>query len=257
MGFIHSLKRRTSKKKKVIFKLIKKKLLFIIITLLPLFSKAQSNLFYWENGLDYCTGRFDSKKFTTKDLELIYRYLYQMDIDMFIVGNVWQIEQMDTATTTALDTYYSKTLNILDSIKRPPGQFWDSLLVYRKKELHDVYTLKRLSILALKTPALLKKQFANDCFDEVTALNGTEQELLEAWRKQKERLKQENSSPEEVEEKWQKRYDSPNRLKYARLDLMDDWWNCMNQFVFYYKNDIQLELEFRKLFISVKVESGE
>ena len=81
---------------------------------------------------------------------------------------------------------------------------------------------------------------------------------MNAWFELKERQKLNNCCPEMVEKEFLSKYNSCNRLKYARLDLMTyGWGNCMNQFVYHHTDYIRIEEEFQKLFISVDREDEE
>ncbi len=78
------------------------------------------------------------------------------------------------------------------------------------------------------------------------------------WIKLKERQKLNNCCPENVEQRFQYEYNSRERLKYARLELMKyGWGNCMNQFVYHHEDYARIEEEFQKLFISVEREDEE
>ncbi|WP_341902799.1 hypothetical protein [Fluviicola taffensis] len=222
----------------------------LLFSILPAFS--QQNIFKWGEGLTYYTGKFDPKKFNEKELDTIYNYLYNCHFEMMTVGNIWKIEQMDTATTKSIDLYYTKTLHILETMRIPPGLFWDSLRIYRKKELFEVCQHNRLYILALKDPSVMYDYYHDECSQEIKALNGDSTQLLQAWFELKEKQKLTNCCPENLEKRYQAEYSSKNRLKYARYELMTyGWGNCMNQFVYYHSDDQRIQPEFEKLFLHV------
>jgi len=221
------------------------------------FSYGQNNLFEWDEGLTYYTGEFDTTNYSKEEIETIYNYLHSPSSEMLMVGNIWKIEQMDTATTIPVDNYYNQTLKILETMRIPEGEFWDSLLVYRKRELFENCQANRIFILAIKTPSILVKYYHEACQQEINALNGDTTQLLEAWRELKDSQKQTNGDPARLEQEYQTQLNSKNRLKYARLDLMKyGWGNCNNQFV-YQHVDYSIEDAFQQLFIRVEREDEE
>lgn len=224
----------------------------LVFLILPLISIGQTNTFEWGEGMTYYKGTFDTTKYSLQEIETIYNYLHSPSSEMLTVGNIWKIEQMDTATTIAIDNYYDKTSAVLDTMRIPEGEFWDSLLTYRKWELYDIIEDSRLFVHALHDPQILLEYYHEECAEEIIALTGDEVDLLRAWRILKDHQKMNNCCPENVEREYQRQLASPNRLKYARLDLMRyGWGNCMNQFIHYHTDYIRIENEFQKLFISV------
>lgn len=229
-----------------------------IFVLLPFMSIGQSDMFEWGEGLTYYTGKFDTTEYSLEEIETIYNYLYSPSSEMLTVGNIWKIEQMDTATTTPIDNYYKNTFHFLETMRVPEGEFWDSLLLLRKREHYEVCNIKRLFILAIKDPQILFQHYHVECSSEIKALNGDSTSLLNAWYELKERQKLNNCCPENVEKEYLSKYNSNNRLKHARLELMTyGWWNCMNQFVYHHTDYARIEDEFQKLFISVHREDEE
>ncbi len=230
--------------------------LFILFSISCSFS--QRNVFEWGEGMTEYTGKFDTTKFTLEEIETIHNYLYRNHVQLITIGNIWKIEQIDTATTKIIDDYYFKTSHILKTMKIPTGKFWDSLLIYRERELFEVCEHNRLFILAIKNPAIMYDYYHKECAPEINALNGDSTQLLEAWFNLKEKQKLTNCCPDNVEKKYQAQFRSKNRLIYARYELMTyGWGNCMNQFVYHHPNDQRIETEFEKLFLHVKTEQFE
>ncbi len=222
------------------------------------FSFSQRNVFVWGEGLTEYTGIFDTTQFKPEEIRNIYHYLCQREEKLMTVGHLWKMEQMDTATTQPIDDYYFNTLRTLDRMKIPESSFWDSLRMYRKKELFEICQDQRLFILAIKNPAILNDFYQEACADEIKALTGDSTQLLQAWFELKEKQKLTNGSPENLEKRYQKAYQSKDRLKYARYELMTyGWGNCMNRFVYYHSDEERIEREFEKLFIQVKKEEFE
>lgn len=234
---------------------IKNSLKIVVLTLFPFLSSGQTDMYGWDEGMTFYTGKFDTTNFSLEEIDKIYNYLHSPSSEMFTVGNVWKVEQMDTATTTSIDTYYKRSLHVLETMRVPKGAYWDSLLFLRKRELFEVCKDNRLFVLALKDPSVLYQNQQEECLVEIDALNGDSTDLINAWIDLKERQKLNNCCPDNVERIFKNRYNSSDRLKYARLQLMIyGWGNCANQFIYYYTDYRRVEQEFQKLFLSVERE---
>lgn len=225
---------------------------FFLLILSTFSGTSQTNTFEWGEGLSFYTGTFDTTNYSLAEIERIYNNLYLSDGGISDFGSIWKIEQMDTVSVIYIDRYFQKKYSLLDSIRIPKEMFWDSLKIYRKRELREFYEFKRLYILGLNEPSALLTNVREACSQEINALNGTDEELLAAWSELKERSKLNNGSPENVERRYQQRLNSPYKLKHARLQLMTyGWWNCMNQFIFHYGDYGKIEEEFQKIFTEV------
>jgi hypothetical protein len=59
-------------------------------------------------------------------------------------------------------------------------------------------------------------------------------------------------------EKYNEKYNSKDRLIYAKIELMTyGWWNCSNSQIKRINNDGTMEKEFNKLFIHIETECDE
>ncbi|MGV3610447.1 MAG: hypothetical protein ACO1N0_05835 [Fluviicola sp.] len=234
------------------------KLTFLFILFFSSNYYSQRDVFEWGEGLTEYSGKFDTTKFKLEEIETIYNYLCENHGELFTIGSIWKIGQMDTATTKTIDDYYFKTRHTLRTMKIPAGKFWDDLRISRERELFEVCEKNRLFILAIKNPAILYEYYHEECASEIKALNGDSTQLLKAWFDLKEKQKLENCCPDNVEKKYQQQLHSKNHLLYARYEVMTyGWGNCMNQFVYYHPEDEQIQIEFEKLFVQVKVEEYE
>ncbi len=67
-----------------------------------------------------------------------------------------------------------------------------------------------------------------------------------------------NSSPARLKGIFDQQNSSPDRLKYARVEVMRfGWWNCAIQEIPLVEHDERAVEEFNKLFINVKEECDE
>ena len=161
---------------------------------------------------------------------------------------------MDTANVATTDAIYQNAIRVLNRMKRPHSSFWDSLVVHRKREWREVYEVKRVYIQAMTNSIFLLEHYRDECATTADVLNGSDAEILAAWHELVEIGKTKNCCPDNVERKYQDQLHSPDRMKYARLELLTyGWWNCMNQFI-YSHEDENIELEFQKLFFHIEIE---
>ena len=107
--------------------------------------------------------------------------------------------------------------------------------------------------------ALLNNRFSKSCERFVTALNSTDTSvLLTTWKSFCEELKTKNGSPETFMAKFYEKYNSPQKLVYAKIDLLTfGWGNCANNSTFHVASDGKAEKAFEKLFSNVKHECEE
>lgn len=227
--------------------------LVVLIVFSYIFCTAQNDIYEWGEGLTSYKGRFDTAKYSYGQLDSIHRYLFDWPSDISGTCSIWKIEQMDSVSTTKIDAFYADRMKIYDSISAPRTEFWDSLIIYRKKELSDIYIANREYLNGFINPSSLLNLDYPDCQKYSIAMNGTGEEMLAGWGDLIDEMKKNNCCPERLDAKYQKELESPFKLKYARLDLMKfGWWNCRNKYIYYHEDFSRIEEEFEKLFISVE-----
>jgi hypothetical protein len=141
-----------------------------------------------------------------------------------------------------------------DIIRSP---FWETIRKKRINELDQYYALARATITAYTKPTILRAYAgAPSCkirFAE--AIIAGDDALLKTWRIVTEDSKSKNSDPDRLQRIFDEQMASPDRLKFALIDVMSfGWWNCANQFIEYdTTDDVEVrEREFRKLFTRVR-----
>jgi hypothetical protein len=225
----------------------------LLLLLFPVLSFGQTAVFEWETGLTSYKGTYDTTRFSPEEMSTIYNYLHTPSSEMFTVGSVWKIEQMDSASTAPIENYMVENMLVYQNMRIPEGEFWDSLLFLRIRELYEVGESKKLFVLALKDPSVLYTHPHDSCLEEIRTLNGDSTALLEGWKALVEVQKAQNCCPEEVEARYRHKLASADRMKHARLELMlYGWHNCMNAFIYHHNDYDQVEEEFQKLFLSIE-----
>lgn len=78
-------------------------------------------------------------------------------------------------------------------------------------------------------------------------------DLLALWLEINRESRRKNLSPENVRNIYERQFNSPDKLLYARIEVMTyGWWNCANDFIEYDQDDDRYQREFKKLFTRVK-----
>jgi len=227
--------------------------LIVFMVFSSILCSAQSDMYEWGEGLTSYKGRFDTAKYSYGQIDSIHCYLFEWPSDILGTCSIWKIEQMDSVSTEKIDAFYADRMKTYDNIWVPRTEFWDSLIIYRKKELSDIYVASREYLIGFVNPSSLLKLDYLDCRKYSIAMNGTAEEMLAAWHDLIDEQKKNNCCPENLEAAYQKKLESPFTLKYARLELMKyGWWNCRNQYIYHHEDYYRIEEEFEKLFISVE-----
>jgi len=226
-------------------------LLLAILILCQAAAFAQTKQLRWTNDLCEFEGSYDAKKYTDAQLKNTLELFASGSFNIQTEAPVWRYEDIQSLSVAALDKEYqakSTALTKLDIIKSP---YWESLRTRKLKELKQVYELSRVTILGYGEPAKLNEAtFADSCVVKYAnpLINGGDQ-LLTTWRAVNEDTRRRNGDPERIKKIFQAEYDSPDRLKFARVEVMlFGFWNCANKFIERVSDAVSHEEEFKKLF---------
>jgi hypothetical protein len=77
--------------------------------------------------------------------------------------------------------------------------------------------------------------------------------LFTTWKAFTEEQKTRNGSPDGYMERFYEKYNSPEKISYAKVDLITfAWGNCANETLTHLNRDEKTEIEFNKLFRNIK-----
>lgn len=159
------------------------KLQIVFALLLSINCFAQSGTYTWEEGMEIYHAKFDPKKYTVEEINLIHDYLVNSPSGLATYGEIWHIDQInDTIIPIQLDSFFTATLEVYKTIKLPEGEFWSNLLNRRRTELNEWYQAKSTFVRSFQHPEVLLDENYPDCQDIARTLNGTESQVLQAWR---------------------------------------------------------------------------
>lgn len=237
----------------------------ILILTVLLFSTlttfGQLKKFVWENQLCQFESVYNAKKYTDIQLKNTVKLFavggYSIDFD----ATAWKFDDIAKLDVNVLDEEYnrkSKELKNLNIVKTP---FFETLRRNKLKEMQQSYRAKRATTEAYKNPKTLSNyKFADVCVQKYAnpLINGGS-DLLKIWQTVNEESRAKNGSPGNVKRIFDEQMNSPEKLEFARVEVMTfGWWNCANEFIEYVEHDGKAEAAFKKLFTKTrKVECDE
>ena len=231
-------------------------ILFSIIILSSATISAQIKTFKWESELCEFEGTYDSSKYTETQLRNTYELRSSLGaIPLFTDATVGKYEDIKTLSLEELDKEYKERSEKLKNLDIVKGEFWEKMRQDKLKEMNKAYYLKRLTIQGYANPAILREyKGAESCsINYAEPLIAGGDSLIGAWRKVNLDSQKRNGSPETLQRRFDEQNASPDRLKYARIEVMRfGWWNCINQTIPYVEYDEKQQENFDKLFIKIK-----
>jgi hypothetical protein len=233
------------------------KIIFALILLtVNLTAFGQVKKLKWSGIVCEFEGAYDAKKYTETQLKNTLKLGSTASYDLLFDPTPNEYADIKLLSLENLDAEYAaKTAELkkLDIVKNP---YWEAIRQKKLKELEQLYKLKRTTLLAYENPSILQKfDFADACVKKYAApLAAGGDALLRVWEEVNKASQQRNASPERLQKRFDEQLASPEKLQYARMEVMTfGWWNCANQFIEYVENYDEKEAEFKKLFKNVKM----
>jgi len=138
-----------------------------------------------------------------------------------------------------------------------PTAYWMKIKSLRTRELEEEYQFCKFALAGYYKPSSLQHNpYYSSCKEYADALaSGDTTVVMLAWRKLKDAQKLNNGAPEALEQRFIQESAAPERMKYAKLELMTfGWYNCALQQTKYRDLPEQYHLRenYHKLFKTVK-----
>ena len=230
-------------------------LLIAILVLCQTAAYAQTKRLQWTTELCEFEGTYDGAKYTEAQLRNTVNLFAVGSFDIRTDATVWKYEEIKKLSVAALDKEYESKSTTLKKLAIVKSVYWESLRERKLKELKQVYELSRLTMLAYNEPAKLKEAaFAEACvarFANPLIIGG--EELLATWEAVNEDTRRNNGDPERIKKIFKAEYDSPDRYKFAKVEVMSfGFWNCANALIEREEYDGSHEEQFKKLFKRTK-----
>jgi len=217
--------------------------------------------FTWTDEACEYTGNYNPQTYSPDLIKNTYKLWSSYSGNTLENGRpVFQPSDIAKLDLKALTNEYIDKKTHLEKLKIINAPFWNTLKKQLLQQLKDEYELNKIEIQAFDDPTvLLNNRFSKSCERFVTALNSTDTSvLLTTWKSFCEERKTKNGSPETFMAKFYEKYNSPQKLVYAKIDLLTfGWGNCANDNTFHVEDDGKAGEVFEKLFSNVKHECEE
>ncbi len=220
-----------------------------------------TSVFTWTTELCENKGTYNSKIYTAEQLQNTYDLWFTYSgMALETDGTAYDPKDISKLDTNKLSEEYHNKKNHLEQMDIVNSAHWHELRKQRIQELEDEFELKRIAIQAYtNTSVLLTNRFSKYCPDYVKALTSKDtSELMNFWKEFAVKQSLENGDPQRFMEKFYAKFNSKDRLEYAKVDLITfGWWNCGNNTFEHINRDMQMEEEFNSLFSDIKSECDE
>ncbi|WP_210462190.1 hypothetical protein [Rufibacter roseolus] len=220
-----------------------------------------SNAFSWSTHVCRNKGIFNPNTYSAQQLKDTYYLWFEFNSIVELEDatldspDEWTLEYINRKSAK-LDADYRKATKRLLGLQLVPVKFWEKVRDLKTKELDESYALKKLTIEAYKTPGILLNQpYSKNCQAYANALASEDSvALFNAWKNHMEEQKKRTLAPDRVEAEFNRQRNSPQRLLYAKVELMKfGWWNCAVDQLKYNgaSQEMPMEEEFDKLFLKI------
>ncbi len=227
-----------------------------LILLCSIAISAQTAKFEWAQGLCEFEGTYDSTKYTKEQLLDTQKLLSSVgSLSLAYDPTPRNFDGIEKLSLTELEAEYKAKLKEFQSLKLVQGEIWEELRQNKIKELNQLYALSKVTVKGYKNPASLREfKVAEPCADFYAQplIDGGEY-LLTTWKKVNMDSRSRNGSPQRLERIFNQQNSSPDRFKFAQIEVMTfGWWNCANGMRYHLKSEVKYEENFNKLFTNVK-----
>lgn len=215
----------------------------------------------WQTELCEFQGAYDPAKYTEKELLNTIELINSVgSIPLFTRSTVIQHEDIEKLSVAELDNEYEKTIKRLINMEIVKDDYWEKLRRAKIRETEQSYHLQRLTIRGYTNPKiLLEAENVGEClanYAEPLATGG--ESLLETWRTVNKKSQAKNASPERMQKRFELEFASPDRFKYALVEVTTyGWWNCVNDTIEYVDYNEDHRGNFKKLFVKVEENCNE
>ncbi len=218
---------------------------------------AQARTFKWDDMMCSFTGTYDSKRYSERQLRNTARLITMGEFDIGYFTEVFKYDDIAKLDVTKLDEEYKRKSAELKSLELVPGAYWESIRQRKLKEMDQVFAQRRVKTLAYADPTALRTyDGAPTCKAKyVEPLIAGGDSLYKVWLDVNVESRKQNADPERLRRKFEAEMASPDRDKFAFVEVMAfGWGNCSNALLPYDTagQDGSYLRQFKKLFARVK-----
>jgi len=216
---------------------------------------GQTRTFNYELHNCKYRGTYDAKRFTPKQLRDTVKLIDDVGVPLGTNATPFTLADVERLDTAQLDAEYRRVRSELNALQMIPLPYFQTLKGRRLAALERFYQLSRASMLAYKVPSSLEAiTWAPECTTRFARplIKGGD-DLLAVWLDVNTRSRTNNGSPERVRRTYEEQYASPDRMRYARLEVMAfGWWNCANEKIDYADDAQVQQIEIEKALKKVR-----
>jgi len=219
-------------------------------------SNSDTLVFHWSS--DFCdnNGYYISSQYTQEELKNTLSLWTRLALGVNGDNPVFRPENLENIDISGMTKNYEELTGLIDNLSIVKVPFWTDFVTKEKVNIKKQYELKKMRYEAYTNPSvLLNNPYVskdNECNQYAKALNGSDGELYKAWEDWANKAKENNGRPDLFIREFYDKYNSPDKKKYAYIDLIGfGWWNCVNRTIDYPDYSL-LEQKFRDLFIKVE-----
>lgn len=200
---------------------------------------------------------YDSKKYTESELRNTARLFEHGPFTLSYHPMVFKYEDIAKLDVAKLEQEYARKSAALKALKIVKSPFWETVRQRKIKEMDQSYQLRRTQTLAYRDPKVLREYTAAPACNAKYAepLISSGESLFKVWLDVNLEGRARNCCPNEVKAKFEQQMGSPDRAKYALVEVMAfGWGNCANALIDHDEraNDGTYLKEFKKLFTRVR-----
>lgn len=213
----------------------------------------------WDTPVCHFTGRYNPRRYTRQQLDDTRELLFGSAL---LSTRATPFEPADIATLSVdtLTAEYTRKIKAYHALHVVPQPVWRTMQQAKIRQLDDQYRAMKLTIEGFADPAvLLASADYGDCKKYAQALASRNDSLiLKDWRRFMEEEGKRNGSLNAYRARFNKAYQSEDRLLHAKIDLLSfGWWNCVNNSIHYVDVTAKTEQQFQDLFTHVKSECAD
>ncbi|MGN7864484.1 hypothetical protein [Chryseobacterium sp. 22458] len=225
-------------------------------------SAPKEELFHFVTDLCDNKGYFDSNIYSRAEIEGTYKLWLELGgilLDtpsVFNLRDLQEIRQDKDQILAKLDKDFAEKKKMLQDLTVVNTPYWQNVKKVQSEALAQRYEMEKIRIAAYSDPSVLLK--SNTCQNFTKALNSTDEQMMEEWKKLREQINKNNADPEGKAAEFNSRLNSPDRKDYATIDLITfGWGNCSNDKIKRVEHDARMNKEFYSLFLKTDSECDE
>ncbi|MCR5889875.1 hypothetical protein LRS06_19280 [Hymenobacter sp. J193] len=211
--------------------------------------------FHWDTEMCTFTGRYDSRKYTARQLTDTYDLLRGGQLTTS--APVFKPADIAKLSVDTLEAEYTKVLAHIKGLQPVPGATWQELRRLKLQELNDEYRALKTTMLGYSNPSLLvNSPYPAACKAYVRGLaEKNDSVIMASWQQLVREQQKNNSVPESLQARFEQESAAPNWHEHAQVELINfGWWNCVNETIRRVEPTGKWQQQYEQLFTNVQSE---